>query len=149
MKKQILSVIALLTLIVSACSPLEQRALDQNRALWESQEISHYRFELTVACFCIFSDRMPLTVEVRDGFVVSMTGVNGEDVEEFRGFLSGFDTMEKLFATIDEAIGMDARTLEVEYDPTYGYPVSIYVDPEELVADDEIGYYVANFQVLP
>lgn len=149
MKTQILSVITLLPLLVSACSPLGRRTLDQNRALWESQEISHYRFELTVGCFCIFSDRMPLTVEVRDGSVVSMTGAGGADVEEFRDFLSDFDTMEKLFALVDEAIKMKVQTLEVEYDPTYGYPVSIYVDPEALVADDEIGYYVANFQVLP
>jgi hypothetical protein len=149
MKKQALLVIALVALLVSACSPASQSPLDRNRALWEAQGIRHYRFDLTIGCFCVFNDQMPLTIEVQDGQVVSMSAAGGADIGDFRDFYSGFDTLEKLFDTIAEAVAGQAQTLEVQYDPTYGYPASIYVDPEELVADDEVGYDVANFQILP
>ena len=149
MKKQALLVIALVAMLVSACSPARQTELDRNRALWESQSIRHYRFDLTISCFCVFNDQMPLTIEVQDGQVVSISAAGGADISDFRDFYSGFDTMEKLFDTIAEAAAGDAQTLEVQYDPTYGFPVSIYVDPEELVADDEVGYDVVNFQILP
>jgi hypothetical protein len=139
--------VAALTVFVSACSPGRANELERSRALWESQAVRHYRFELTISCFCVFIDQMPLTIEVQDGQVVAMSAANGADISDFRDFYGKFATVENLFGTIEDAAG--SNVLNVQYDPTNGHPVSIYVDPEELVADDEMGYDVANLQVLP
>jgi len=48
-----------------------------NYTRWKNANIQHYRFQLMVGCFCPMSSIMPITVEVRNGQVTSMTDVNG------------------------------------------------------------------------
>src|SRR5690349_9301931 len=64
-------------------TPAPTTFLAANREKWESQHITHYRFELHVSCFCAFRDQMPLTIEVKDGKVVSMADSKGQPVDQF------------------------------------------------------------------
>jgi hypothetical protein len=148
MKKTLLLVTALVVL-ATACSPTRASALDQNRGLWESQGIRHYSYELNISCFCAIIGMMPLSIEVQDGQLVSISPADGTDIGNLGGIYENVSTIDKLFETIGQAAGQEPYTLEVSYDPTYGYPVSIYLDPAETIADDEIGYDVTNFQALP
>lgn len=119
-----------------------------NREKWESQHITHYRFELHVSCFCAFRDQMPLTIEVKDGKVVSMIDSKGQPVTQFGDLFDTYNTIEKLFAKLDAALNGEADSTTVEYDSAKGYPTSIYIDYIQQAADDEIGFTVSNLTVL-
>ena len=145
-KRTLLFVFLTLTLILSACGG--QSALNQNRDKWTAQGISHYRFNLTVSCFCPFFEVNPVTVEVLDGKIVSMTGADGQPLpDNFRSEFERAGTVEQLFAIVEYSLA-NADQVEVTYDAGYGFPSSISVDQIKMAMDDEISYYVENFEVL-
>ncbi len=140
-------IVFVLVLLLSACSG---GSLQSNREKWDSQAVSHYRFNLSIGCFCPYHEIMPLTIEVKDGQVVSMTDVNGQTVrEEFRANFEEAATIERLFAIVEEAASGGADEVKVEYDAAYGFPSSISIDYIKEAMDDEISYHILNFEVLP
>lgn len=149
MKKLGLILLILLVAFLTACSSQNRQAYDKNLALWKSKGVQHYRFDLKVGCFCPWTDLMPLTVEVSDGEIVSMASSNGGDISPFLDSFRPHATIEGLFATVYAAMSRGAYSLEVKYDGKYGFPTSIVVNPSKAVMDDETGYYVTNFEVLP
>ncbi len=136
-----------LALVLSACGPKSELAT--NRDLWDSQGINHYRFNLSIGCFCAFRDLMPLTIEVQDGKIVNMTDVNGKPVAaDFDETFNKAGTVEGLFAIVENAL-TTADRVDVKYEADRGFPTSIYVDQIKDAADDEISYEVTNFEELP
>jgi hypothetical protein len=151
MKRLILfTILVLLVLAAAGCGNFQQgRALSRNRALWVSQDISHYRFQLQVGCFCAFMDLMPLSVEVRDGQVVSLLDASGRPVPAGRlEMLERYAGIDKLFELVDQAISGKADEVMVFYDTTYGFPSQVSIDYIKLAVDDELGLQVRNFEVL-
>jgi hypothetical protein len=148
MKKQTLLIFLLiLALTLSACQANSDLAT--NREKWNAAGVNHYTFELIVSCFCPFSEIMPITVEVKDGQIVSMTDVNGQAVEgEFAQYIEEAASMDRLFA-LAEKNAAEADEIQVTYDAQYGFPAAINVDFIKLAVDDEISYYVNNFKPLP
>jgi methionine aminopeptidase len=92
---------------------------------------------------------MPLTVEVQNGAVVSMVASNGADITPYLDTFRAHATIESLFDLVDSAISSRVYKLEVQYDPRYGFPTSISIDPSRMIMDDQTGYYATNFEVLP
>jgi hypothetical protein len=126
---------------------------DDNFQMWENSGINHYRFILNMGCWCGIHDRMPSTVEVANGKVVSVTDKDGKlvSIEEDPDYNS-FDqlfTVEGLFDHARQAIS-EADDVEIEYDKDKGFPTSIGVDWDMTVGyDDNIYISVSNFEVLP
>lgn len=145
-KRTLLIAILILALTLSACGAKSDLA--KNRDKWTSAGVSHYSFELTISCFCPFFEVNPVTVEVKDGKIVSMTDASGQPLkEEFAQTFEEAATVEGLFAIAEENIA-NADEVEVTYDAQYGFPASIVVDRIKLAVDDEISYHVEAFQVL-
>jgi Family of unknown function (DUF6174) len=148
MKKLIAFVIVFL---LSACSFGASSELERNQQTWQNSDISHYRFSLNVGCFCAFRDKMPLTVEVQNGDVVSMTYPDGTLVTKtdpnYETF-SSHATIELIFSELKAGLTGDADEVTVTYDPTYGFPSTIYFDYIKAAADDELTLGVSNFTVL-
>lgn len=138
----------LIIAMLTACSAAPKTPLAANREKWDAQHITHYRFDLAVSCFCAFRDRMPLTIEVKDGKVVSMVDSQGQPVTEFGDTFDSYNTIDKLFAKLDAALNGGADKTTVEYDPEKGYPQSIFIDYIEKAMDDEIGFTVTNLTVV-
>jgi hypothetical protein len=149
MKKAGLISLIFLVAFLTACGPSQRPALQRNRALWQSQAFRHYRFDLKIGCMCPWSGLMPLTIEVQNGAVVSMVGRNGADVTPYLDTFRAHATIDSLFTLVDSAISRRVYKLAVQYDPIYGYPASIVIDPSHMIMDDETGYYVTNLVVLP
>jgi hypothetical protein len=139
-------IVSLLLIILTACTG--QSALEQNQQKWADQNLSHYRYQVSIGCFCAFRSQMPLTVEIQDGQVVSMTDSQGKPVSaDFKDTFMRAAPLENLFTTL-AAAQKDAESVEVTYDATYGFPNQISVDNSKAIADDEIFYTVENFEVL-
>ncbi|MBI5965548.1 MAG: hypothetical protein HY863_18885 [Chloroflexi bacterium] len=143
----------LLTLIVilTACSVGTPSELDRNRQTWQDSGITHYRFSLHIGCFCAFRDKMPITVEVQNDEIVSMTYSDGtviaQDDPNYEIF-SQHATIERLFTELEAGLGGDADEVTVTYDSTYGFPSEIYFDYIKAAVDDELSLSVSNFEVL-
>jgi hypothetical protein len=139
-----------LVVLLAGCSlSPAARALEQNKALWEEQQASHYQFQLGIGCFCPYYSQMPLTIEVRDGEAISVSAADGSDVAPYLEQYSRADTIEELFGIIESAQSGAADEVKVEYDPEFGYPVSIDIDYIKRAVDDEVGYHVSSFELLP
>lgn len=148
MKKLLLITLAL---VLAACSvaPTEPATPLQT---WQDAGISHYRFELTLSCFCAFRDHMPLTIEVKDGEVVSITRADGQVVtseDPNYEFYLTYGTIDELFTRIETAqADPEAGEITVTYDPSLGYPVDASIDYILLAADDEMYFTVSGFEAL-
>ena len=148
MKKLLLFV---LVLVLSACSALPGSDLAANQTKWENAGIDDYTFQLHIGCFCVFTDRMPLTIEVRDGAVTSMSYSDGTPVaadDPMMEYFMRFATLDALFAELRSGDAASANSVEVSYDATHGFPTQVYVDQIKEAADDEYSLQVSNFQPL-
>ena len=139
-----------LTLILAACSASGPSEFEKNQELWDNSNISHYRYTLSLICFCAFTEEMPLTIEVQNDQIVSITSVKGTVIDPANSFYSIFEnyaTMDRLFLQLKSALE-EADEVAVVYDTTYGYPTSINIDQIKEATDDELYITVENFEVL-
>ena len=142
----------LLALILAACSAVGGSELSRNQSKWQDADITHYRFQLSVSCFCLFRSQMPLTIEVKDGEIVSMVDVNGEAFpmdDPMSELVMKHATIDRLFSELGSDSVQGADRLTMSFDPTYGFPVEVAIDYIELAADDELYLSVAGFEPLP
>jgi hypothetical protein len=94
---------------------------------------------------------MPLTIEVQDGEVVSMTYVDGTPVAaedpQFE-FYSGFSTMDRIFSELKADLDGAADEVTVKYDSVYGFPADVTIDRIKEAIDDELYLTVSDFEVM-
>ena len=141
----------LLALFLTACS-LGGTELSHNKDKWQDANIAHYRFELSVGCFCAFRSQMPVTVEVQDGEIVSMIGNDGTSMsltDPLNEYILKYATIDRLFSELESDSVQKADKLTVTYDSTYGFPSEISIDFIELAVDEELYLSVSAFEPLP
>lgn len=116
------------------------------RALWQREGAADYAYTVRRVCFCGPEVAGPVRVEVRGGHTVSVATPGGQSLA--MGAFDRLDTVEELFATVEEAIERDPHHLMAGYDPARGHPVSLYVDYDGRTVDEENGFEVTGFTVL-
>ncbi len=118
------------------------------RAEWERQGVSSYRYSISRSCGeCVPGADAPARVEVRDGRTVSVTALN--PARPIRAELfDTFDTVEELFATVEEVIAGEPYRFSAQYDSQLGYPVSYAADLHREHVDDERGFVIQDFEVI-
>ncbi len=139
-----------LVIMLTACSAGGSE-FSQNQMKWQNANLTHYRFQLSIGCFCAFRDKMPLTIEVQNGQVTSMSYADGTSVTADEQTNMGFNqyaTIESLFQYTAQRM-KDAAEVKVTYDSTYGYPTTIYIDGSQQIADDELSLGVSGLEKLP
>jgi len=132
-----LAALALLIVALSCRNAVGPR-LDFEEAYvrWRAQHLDTYAFTLQRSCFCLSVD--PLYVLVLNDKVASVTDLQtGTEVDVRAG-----ETVEDLFGFIKSAIDHHAARIDVEYDPSKGFPTSIKYDGSAQIVDDEIFYRV-------
>jgi hypothetical protein len=124
-------------LLLAACgdsttAPVNR--LGEQRALWASQGLADYTFDVKKVCECLFVGDVRVTV--KDGVITGVTELASEvarDPETFR-------TIDGLFDLVQDAYDRDAHEVQVEFDPGRGYPTRIWIDYVLMIADEEIGF---------
>ncbi len=149
MKKLLFFVLAIL---MTGCASLVGQAsseVDRAQEKWQNANVKHYRYELTIGCFCIFTPDMPLVIEVQNGEVVSIAYKSGKEIDApSMETFAKYNTIDKIFAELEKAQN-EAEKVEVTYDEKYGFPTQVTIDHAQQAADDELYLTVANFEVLP
>lgn len=141
----------LMAVVLTACASAGAASSDFDiaRDKWQDAGISHYRFNLNISCFCIFTQDMPLIIEVQDGEVVSMEFQSGNEIDP--GNLELFNryaTIDRIFSELETAL-VEADSVTVEYEETYGFPTQVNIDLDQQMADEEIYLTISDFQALP
>ncbi len=113
-------------------------------------EPADYSFELTVTCFCM-GGGTPVVVTVADAEVVAavygMGQSGGRDGETQAGDPAGQQFWLTINDVIEKANDTTADRVTVDWPAGQDYPNSVFVDGHKTMADDEIGYAIANVQV--
>lgn len=139
-----------MALFLAACSMGSQTEIERNKEKWQDANVSHYRYNLFVGCFCVFSQDMPLVIEVKDAEVVSMEYQNGNEIDaSSRELFEKYATIDRIFSELAKDINGEADEVIVTYDPTYGFPAEINIDFIKDAIDDELALTVSNFEKLP
>ena len=137
-----------LVFVLAACSFGTKSELTRNQEKWQSASVGHYRFELNVSCFCAFRSNMPLSIEVKDGQVVSMKYADGTQVNENdRASFDQYATLDTLFDYTSKRM-KNADEVKVTYNATYGYPEEVSIDVIKNAVDDELYLSVSGFEAL-
>ncbi len=108
------------------------------RQLWESAAPASYTMTYRLVCFC---PELRATVTVENGQVVSFEPMGEITIDEL--------TVEDLFADIQAAFDQNAARVTATFDAELGYPVDYFIDEDEMIADEEHGYTVEAFTVVP
>jgi hypothetical protein len=114
-------------------------------------EPTDYTYVLTVQCFCL-GGGAPVRVTVADGEVTeavygpSDQGGGGRGGAE-EGTEAGAAFRLTIQDVIDRANDTTADTVTVDWPAGQDHPNSVYVDGEESMADDEVGYTISDVQV--
>ncbi len=147
--KNILIALAIAALLLSSCSILPNRDFNAAQSRWQNSNISHYRYNLNVGCFCGFTDRMPLSIEVSNGSVRSIAYNDGTPVpSEQLQYFERYSTIDSLFNFTGETL-RKADEVHASYDPIYGFPSSVQIDFYKNAVDDELALTITGFQPLP
>ncbi len=107
------------------------------RAVWAAGATRSYDLTYRMLCFC---PEIVVSLEVRDGTLVDRT-IEGAPTTDL------IDGVEDLFSQVEAAINSAAFAIEVTYEPAYGYPARLYVDPEEQLLDEEHGVEIVSFEL--
>ena len=151
MKKLILIVMALILTACASANALGGKSeIEQNQEKWQDANISHYRYQLSISCFCVFTQDMPLIIEVQDGKVVSMEYQNGKEIDpSLLELFNKYATIDRVFTELEAGLNGAADEVTVKYDPTYGYPTEATIDVEKQATDDELYLTLSDFEQLP
>jgi len=159
--KNLLVVLTIMAFVLAACStgvqdggnpPQEnQTEFERNQEKWQDANISHYRYKLHLSCFCVFSQDMPLIIEVMDGKVVSMEYQTGNSMDaSSRELFERYATIDRIFLELEaDLAGAADEVTIVTFDPTYGFPVEITIDFVKEAIDDELYLTLSDFEALP
>jgi len=147
MKKLLFIFIAL---VLAACSMGSQTEIERNKEKWQDASITHYRFNLTLGCFCVFSQEMPLVIEVQDGEAVSMEYQSGNEIDAAnRELFEKYATIDRIFSELETDINGAADEVVISYDSTFGFPEQANIDFVKNAADDELYLTISGFEKLP
>ena len=136
---------ALLAPALAACDSItgtddlgrEQSRLDRNWDRFQSEAPLSYTYTVRVACECPTDVTRPVTVWVDRGSIEYLLYEDDGRPVPF-SYSNSFPSIEQLFDAIQDGIDRQADRIDVEYDPTYGYPTSVYIDYDSRTADEEL-----------
>ena len=117
------------------------------REIWAGQNIDSYRFDLEIGCFCLREMTRPVTIEVVDGNVASITYLDDGTAADPQVF-TRFATIDQLFERLAEKKAENPVKFDVTYDETNGIPLTATIDVSEMIADEELWLTVSNFESL-
>jgi hypothetical protein len=139
-------VVALLAGCLDGMTGLQQQLqrlkLDAAQQRWETKGSADYSMTVQFICYCPPDE--PYRITVTDGVISSaVSTVSGTNVEP--EFLEGYPSVDILFREIQRAIDGRADYLEVEYDPTRGFPRRLSINHDQRALDSGITFIVTEF----
>jgi len=142
--RSLLGALALLPLL-AACDSVTgtddlsraQSELDRNWNRFESSAPLSYSYTVRVNCECPSEITRPVVVWVDRGSI-EYQYYEDTGLPVPLSISNSFPSAEQLFDAIQDGIDRRADNIDVQYDFTYGYPTSVYIDYDRRVSDEEL-----------
>ncbi|TXH68122.1 MAG: hypothetical protein E6Q83_14930 [Thiothrix sp.] len=119
-----------------------------SRAKWDAASSNAQSVSYTAqnSCFCPPDYTRPMNLTEQNGKIIDATYADtGEAVPSY--IRDGLLTMNERFDQLEEAYLSGADRIDVSYDPSLGYPSSVYVDQSFMIADEELSYTIKDLAV--
>lgn len=120
---------------------------------WQAAAPAHYRIVVQQTCECTTEMQRATRVTVR------RAGETSESIEEVVDAATlqptsterrtAAKSVDGLLVLIGQVFALNPQETRITYDSTYGYPISITIDPVTSISGDEIMYKVTSFEALP
>lgn len=126
---------------------LPQDLID-SRAKWDAATSDAQSVSYTAqnSCFCPPDYTRPMNITEQNGRIIDATYADtGEAVPSY--IRDGLLTMNERFDQLEEAYLSGADRVDVSYDPSLGYPSSVYVDQSFMMADEELSYTIKDLAI--
>ncbi len=136
--------LVLFCLILAGCKtvePLDDASTNLN--LWNEKKIVNYSFSFKRVCFCPLAYVGPHLVVVQNGKITTVNGAPYNKAERYGEIY----TIPELLQVIKANLDRKPYQKTLNFNPTYGYPTSVFFDFSQQMADEEIGYEITNFKV--
>ncbi len=88
----------------------------------------------------------PVNISVRENRIVDVAFV-ADDVPFTMIGLWEYQTVDKLFDLLQEAVDKNAHSISVDYHSELGYPVRASIDYEEYTVDEEKGFEIDSLSI--
>jgi hypothetical protein len=123
----------------------EEARMERSRQVWNAQGIDDYRMIVWITGGLLGGGAV---IEVRDGVPVSVQPAEGGPQHLPMSAFARYDTVEELFAVLEQAFDRNVHEVKAEYDPRFGLPIDVDIDPMRDAIDEEHGFSVEGFTVL-
>ena len=123
-----------------------ERELARNRQRWAGAGVHDYEFDFRRSCYCMPEYTEGVHIVVRNDVVTSV--VRSSDGQPASAVVA-WPRVDELFDDVRRRLEEGADRLEVEYDPTLGYPRSVVADVILMAVDDEYSLTAGNLRRLP
>jgi hypothetical protein len=121
--------------------PLDDATTNLN--LWNEKKIENYSFSFKRICFCPTEYVGPHQIVVQNGKIISVNGAPYNAASRYGTMY----TIPELLKVIKANLDRKPVKQILNFNPTYGYPTSVFFDFSEQIADEEIGYEITNFKI--
>lgn len=118
------------------------RTLQEAQQQWETSGIDDYGVDVERLCFCPPPLRFKIVVE--NGIITKAVDLESGDT---LGGNFQANTIDEHFEWLRKAIDREPETLEMQFDPAYGFPAFINYDQSSHIADEEFTLKLSNFEV--
>ena len=126
-----------------------QEALEDALALWNTSGLVAYQLGFRRVCECTEEYLAPSISTVENGVVVEVLVGNGTLLDSDSLLFQNAYSVEVLFGILESALEEGIYyEIRVDYDATYGYPTSVYIDYDFNMADEEFNVVIDSFQLL-
>lgn len=113
---------------------------------WRRTQPAHYRYTLQNSCFCPPEYLKPIMIRAFKGKVQQATLLpDNKPLPTARKAQAV--PIEGLFNIVQTAINRRAYSIKATYHQRYGYPVSVSIDYDPRIADEETYFSTRDFQV--
>jgi hypothetical protein len=120
------------------------QALNENRQKWNDTGFALYDFQLQRSAFSPPEFLRPIITSVDgDGNASSRFADDGQPTPADYPFAN--TSIDSVFDLIQDAIENGAHDVNVTYDEQFGYPVSVSIDYNEQIADEELFLNISQF----
>jgi hypothetical protein len=111
-------------------------------AIWKRAPLRSYEYTLHYGAFVVDTECESLTLRTRviNGVVMRTAGC--------QTLRSSYSSVPMIFQFLRETLATHPDKIEVTFDETMGYPISVFVDPKSDITDDEFHFEVTDFKVL-
>lgn len=137
---------SLFLIILISCTSDKLSDFEVAKSKWQAKKIYNYKITERIGCFCGGILQWELEVVGGEKYNVIYDEPEFDIGETYVDVLAKAKTIDDVFDFIESIDKSKVAVFIVEYDEEYGFPKSIYIDPNENTYDDERGYAFYDFK---